>query len=202
MYIWLVKALRIVTIESTLYMKNDGGDLLISILYIDDMLLISHNIGKFVDFEVDLRSAFTMSDMGLLHYYLGIQFMQNEKGIIMQQSKYLRLLLERFRLHNCKLVSIPMELGLKFSIYDGSAPFDATIYSQAMGCLIYLCNTKHDIQYAVSHVSRYMHSPKTQHWQVVKRVVRYLQGTKDYGLMFPQGSTLQLHAYSDLRLRW
>ena len=82
----------------------------------------------------------------------GIQFMQNEKGIIMQHSKYLQLLLELFRLEDCKPLSTPMELGLKLSMYYGNAPFDATIYSQAMGCLIYLCNTMPDVQYAVSYV--------------------------------------------------
>lgn len=62
-------------------------------------------------------------------------------------------------------------------MHDGSEPSDATIYSRALGCLIYLCNTRPDIQYALSQVSRFMHIPRTHHWQAVKHVFCYLQGT-------------------------
>lgn len=74
-----------------------------------------------------------MSDMGMLHFYLGIQFVQNEKGIFMSQSKYVQWLLERFRLQDCKPISTPMEPGLKFSIHDGNE------------------NPRPDIQYAVNY---------------------------------------------------
>ena len=72
-------------IESTLYIKKDGGDILIIILYVDDMLLTSNNEGKFADFKFELRATFDMLDMVMLHLYLGIQFVQNKYGIIMSQ---------------------------------------------------------------------------------------------------------------------
>jgi len=183
--------------ESTLYIKSDGGDILVIILYVDDMLLTGTDADQISAFKSELRSTFEMSDMGMLHHYLGIQFIQREKGIFMLQSKYVQRLLERFKFQDCKPISTPMEPGLKLTEHDGSESFDAILYCQAVGCLIYLCNTRPDIQYAVSQVSRYMHSPHMLHWQAVKRVFRYLQGTKSYGLIFPRGGDLHLNAYND-----
>ena len=103
--------------------------MLIIILYVDDMSLTSNNEEKIADFKAKLRAKFDMSTMGMLHYYLGIQFVQNKHGIIMSQSKYVQKLLERFKMKDCKPISAPMELGLKLSLDDSSEPFDATIYN-------------------------------------------------------------------------
>ena len=133
--------------------------MLIIIPYVDDMLLTGNNEEKIADFK-----AQHMCGMGMLHYYLGIQFVQNKHGIIMSQSKYVQKLLVRFKMKDCKPISTSMAPGLKLSLYDSSEPIDATIYNQPVGCLIYLCNTRPSIQYIVSQVSRYMHNPKTSHW--------------------------------------
>ena len=70
-----------------------------------------------------------------------------------------------------------METGLHLSVHDARDYFDAVLYQQAVGCLIYVCITRQDIQYDILQVSRFMHSPRIRHWQVVKRIFRYLSGT-------------------------
>ena len=70
-----------------------------------------------------------------------------------------------------------METGFRFLVEDSNDVFDTSLYQQAVGCLIHACNTRPDIQYAVSQLSRFMHNPGTKHWQAVKRVFRYLKGT-------------------------
>ena len=60
--------------KSTLYIKKDEGGILIIILYVDDMLLTGNNEGKIANFKAELRATFDMSNMGVLHFYLGIQF--------------------------------------------------------------------------------------------------------------------------------
>ena len=59
-------------IESTLYVKREGDVLLIIVLYVDDMLLTRPNEMHIADFKDELNSVFEMSDLGLLHHYLGI----------------------------------------------------------------------------------------------------------------------------------
>ena len=100
-------------------------------------------------------------------------------------------------MENCKPISTPAEPGVKLSLHEKGEPFDIILYDQAIGCLIYLCNTRPDIQYSVNQVSKFMHSPGTQHWQAVKRIFRYLQGTMHFGLFYSRGGGFSLLAYSD-----
>ena len=72
--------------ESTLYVKCQGEIFLIIVLYVDDMLLMGPNEAHIADFKADLNSSFEMSDLGLLHHYLGIQFKQCDGGIALCQT--------------------------------------------------------------------------------------------------------------------
>ena len=150
--------------ESTLYVKRADDVLLVIVLYVDDMLLMRPNEAHIADFKAELNSAFEMSDLGLLHHYLGIQFKQYDGGIALCQTKYIETLLRRFGLDDCKPIATPMETGLHLSIHDARDYFDGILYHQAVGCLIYVCILRADIQSAVSQVSRFMHSRGTKHW--------------------------------------
>lgn len=78
----------------------------------------------------------------------------------MFQSKYVWKLLTLFGFHDCKPLSTPVEPGLHLSMHDAGEPVDRSKYDVAVGCLIWLAsNTRADIQFVVSQVSRYMHSP-------------------------------------------
>ena len=185
--------------ESTLYVKRVDDVFLIMVVYVDDMLLTGPNQKHIADFKADLHASFEMSDLGHLHHYLGIQFMQVDGGIALCQSKYIDTLLQRFNLEDCKPIATPMETGLRLSLHDAGDAFDAVLYQQAVGCLIYLCITQLDIQFVVSQMSRFMHCPGVKHWQAVKRIFRYLSGTQSLGLFYPKGGSLppDLHAFSD-----
>ncbi|RYA85031.1 hypothetical protein DD594_25290 [Enterobacter cloacae complex sp. 4DZ1-17B1] len=105
-----------------------------------------------------------------MHRYVGIKFKQCDGGISLCQKSYIETLLCKFGLEDCKPIATPMETGLKLSLHDAGDPADVTLYQIAVGCLIYVCNTRLDIQFAVSQDSRFMHSPRSKHLQVVKRV--------------------------------
>lgn len=180
--------------ESTLYIKSTNEVFLVIVLYVDDMLLTGPRENHIAAFKAELQQTFEISDLGPLHYYLGIQFMQTERGIFLQQSRYIQNLLQRFSLQDSKPVATPVEPGARLSLEDSGEPFDGTLYMQAVGSLLYVCNTRPDIQYGVSLLSRYMHCPGTKHWQVVKWVFRYLKGTMHLGLFYPRG---EYHACND-----
>jgi hypothetical protein len=76
---------------------------------------------------------------------------------------------------------------------------DATRYKSVIGSLRYLINTRLDISYAVGLASRFMESPNSEHWAVVKRIVRYISGTIDYGCKYTKGGEagLNLLGYTD-----
>ena len=184
-------------IENTLYVRKDGNDLIVLVLYVDDMLLTGSCELKIEELKADLQQAFEIKNLGHLSYYLGIQFVSVEGGIIMHQEKYIEKLLHRFGFEDCKPISTPVETGFRFSIEDCDDAFDTSLYQQAVGCLIYVCNTRPDIQYVVSQLSRFMHSLGTKHWQAVKCVFRYLKGTMNFDLFYGRDSQPGLHAFTD-----
>ena len=80
---------------------------------------------------------------------------------------------------------------------DGSPLTDATLYRQALVSLQYLSLTRSDVSFAINKLSQFMHCPSTLHWSAVKRLLRYLVGTLDYGLMLRKNSPQTLHAFAD-----
>ena len=71
-------------------------------------------------------------------------------------------------------------------------------YRETVGSLMYIaCNTRPDIMAATSFVSRYVSNPGLEHWTAVKRILRYLKGTEDLGLVLGGSTSVSLHGYSD-----
>jgi hypothetical protein len=87
-----------------------------------------------------------------------------------------------------------MEQNLKLSKFEGGGGgmVDNTIYRQLIGSLNYLTNTRPDISYAVNILSRFMQQPRDNHWNGAKRFLRYIQGTKDFGLLYKRLKILYL----------
>ena len=104
--------------KRTLYVKDVDDVFLIMVVYVDDMLFTGPNEKHIVDFKADLHASFEMSDLGHLHHYLGIQFMQVDGGVALCQSKYIDILLHRFGLEDSKPIAIPMETGSSLSLHD------------------------------------------------------------------------------------
>jgi hypothetical protein len=74
---------------------------------------------------------------------------------------------------------------------------DNTTYRQLIGILIYLTNTRPDLSYAVNILSRFMQQPRDNHWNAAKRVLRYIQGTKYFGLLYKNTKNFVLGGFSD-----
>lgn len=91
----------------------------------------------------------------------------------------------------------PMVAGTKLTL-DGTNKFDdPKLYRSVVGALQYACITRPDLTYAVNKVSQFMHSPLEDHWQAVKRILRYIQGTQDMGLLLQKCSFPKLTALCD-----
>ncbi|XP_060670943.1 secreted RxLR effector protein 161-like [Ziziphus jujuba] len=90
-----------------------------------------------------------------------------------------------------------MEVNAKLSAYEGKDLEDATMYQQLVGSLIYLTLTRPDISFAVGVVSRYMQSPKKPHLEAVRRILRYVKGTINLGLLYKRGEECKLVGYCD-----
>ena len=171
-------------------------------VYVDDIVVVSNNPSMLNAEKSALCRRFKMSDQGEVHYLLGmlVQRDRESRTLTISQPGYLKKVLERFGMQNCKPVTTPMETGRKFEqITEDEEPFDVQTYQQAIGCLTYASTTtRPDISAAVGVLSQYSPKPSESHWTGVKRVLRYIKGTLSYGLKFTaaEGSS-ELVGYSD-----
>eukprot|EP00253_Pinus_taeda_P024897 PITA_24897 len=85
-----------------------------------------------------------MKDLGLLHYFLGLEIWQRSGGLFVSQGKYAREILEKFNMHGCKPVDTPLPGGWRKEDATSGEEVDATIYRQLVGSLMYLVNTRPD----------------------------------------------------------
>lgn len=90
-----------------------------------------------------------------------------------------------------------MEIGLKLSTKSNSPLVDETQFRQLVGSLIYLTATRPDLSFAASYISRLMMTPRADHWVAAKRVLRYVKGTSDYGLLYTRSDDLGLSGFID-----
>jgi hypothetical protein len=133
-------------------------------------------------FKAQTKKAFDMSNLGLLCFYLGVEVRQGASGIALRQTHYAKHILELGGMIGCNLTHTPMEEKLKLSQESMAEEVDTTHYRHKS--LRYLLHTKLDITFAVGYMSRFMEQPTMEHLQAVKRILRYVAGTLDYGLHY------------------
>ena len=138
-----------------------------------------------------------MSDLGLLNYFLGIEVSQVKEGIFISQKKYTKSILQKFKMMDCRSEALPLAANEKFRKDDGEKKVNNSFFRSLIGNLLYLTSTRPDIMFAASLLSRFMQEPSQVHFGAAKRVLRYLQGTMDYGIMYKFGGNLNLIGYSD-----
>ncbi|BBG94301.1 NAD(P)-binding Rossmann-fold superfamily protein [Prunus dulcis] len=122
---------------------------------------------------------------------------QTENGIFISQKKYAENILKKFNLLGCKSVATPLIANEKMRKFDGAKKADAKKYRSLVGSFLYLTATRPDIMFAASLLSRYMQEPSQIHFRAAKRVLRYLQGTLDYGILFTAVEKSRLIGYTD-----
>ncbi|KAI5336535.1 hypothetical protein L3X38_015803 [Prunus dulcis] len=144
-----------------------------------------------------MMQHYEMSDLGLLYHFLGMGVLQTDKHIFLHQKKYALKVIEKFGLKDCKSVVTPLVASERLCKEDGSEATNESEYRQIVGSLLYLTATRPDIMFASSLLARFMHNPTRKHMGTAKRVLRYIQGTLDYGIEFRTGKSATLIGYCD-----
>ncbi|KAI5353802.1 hypothetical protein L3X38_006696 [Prunus dulcis] len=183
--------------EATLYTKMSTSGILIVSLYVDDIIYTGSSKEMMAAFKNDMMRQYEMTDLGLLHHFLGLGVLQTDTCIFLHQKKYAKTLLDKFGLKDCKSVATPLAVNEKLSKVDGSELADETLYRQMVGSLLYLTATRPDIMFAASLLARFMHNPTKKHMGTAKRVLRYIQGTISYGIAYDKGKGAVLIGYCD-----
>jgi hypothetical protein len=186
--------------EPAIYTRSSVSQLIIGV-YVDGQVITRTSLGDIKAFKTEMARIFNMSDLGPLHYYLGIEVKQGADGIYLSQGADVRKILEKNGLTDCNPYQFPMEPRLKQSKQSSEKIVDKTTYRSVVGSLRYLVNTHPDIGFDVGYVSRFLEEPHEDHLAAVKHILHYLAGTCDWGLYFGrkerQGDTLTGYSDSD-----
>ncbi|XP_039134341.1 uncharacterized mitochondrial protein AtMg00810-like [Dioscorea cayenensis subsp. rotundata] len=149
------------------------------------------------EFKERMMNMFEMSDLVSLKYFLGLEVRQLKETLMVSQRRYAEELLRNAGMLNCKPVSSPINSNEKLKVEDGSGKVNSSKYRKMVGGLLYLIHTRPDIMYDVSVTSRFMQSPTMHHYGAVKRILRYISGTMDFGIHYTKCDELKLVGYSD-----
>ncbi|XP_019175853.1 PREDICTED: uncharacterized protein LOC109171181 [Ipomoea nil] len=143
-----------------------------------------------------LSTAFKIRDLGVPHFFLGIEMVPSGAGLILSQRRYMKDILTRSGMTDCKALATPAAVTQPAT--PSLTPFEnPTQYRRIVGALQYLTITRPDLSYSVNRLCQFMHSPTNDHWALLKRVLRYIKGTQDYGLRLSVSSSSDLHAFTD-----
>ncbi|GJR02841.1 putative ribonuclease H-like domain-containing protein [Tanacetum coccineum] len=185
------------TIDKTLFIKKDKGDILLVQVYVDDIIFGSTKKSLCDEFEGLMHKRFQMSSMGELTFFLGLQVQQKKDGIFISQDKYVADILKKFDFATVKTASTPMEPNKALIKDEEADSVDVHLYRSMIGSLMYLTASRPDIMFAVCACARFQVTPKMSHLHAVKRIFRYLKGQPKLGLWYPRDSPFDLEAFSD-----
>ncbi|KAD2393974.1 hypothetical protein E3N88_40951 [Mikania micrantha] len=185
------------TIDKTLFFKKSDQHIMLVQIYVDDIIFGSTNESLCKDFESLMKSKFEMISMGELTFFLGLQVKQTPTGIFISQSKYVKDILERFKLSDCKALGTPMSKTTSLSPDLEGEDVDQHQYRAMIGSLMYLTASRPDIMFATCVCARFQANPIVSHMLAVKRIFRYLKGASSLGLWYPRNEDFQFMAYTD-----
>nr|XP_020197791.1 uncharacterized mitochondrial protein AtMg00810-like [Aegilops tauschii subsp. strangulata] len=183
--------------DASLFVYHQAPATAYLLLYVDDIIVTASSPELLRQHTARLSTEFAIKDLGPLHYFLSIEVVRRADGFFLHQQQYAQDLLERVGMLNYKPVPTPIDTKAKVSALDGSPVPDAAFYRSIVGALQYLTLTRPDLQYAVQQVCLHMHAPRDTHWNLVKRILRYIRGTMALGLTLTASPLTDLVAYSD-----
>jgi len=169
------------------YIYNGSEGFYILALYVDDSILCGPKGPFITNFKQAFGKRFNIEDLGAVAWLLGMTVERDRaaRTVKLGQRQFVMDMLEQFNMVDCKIADTPMPVKSS-TVNTDSSPLPKDVpYASLVGKLLYAsCCTRPDITAAVSHLSRFMSKPLKMHWEMAKRVLRYLKGTADHGLVF------------------
>ncbi|PKU63290.1 Retrovirus-related Pol polyprotein from transposon TNT 1-94 [Dendrobium catenatum] len=181
--------------DPSLLQFHQNNTRLYVLIYVDDILITGNNNTKLDEILQRLRSEFSLKQLGDISLYLGIQVIKTPYGYFLSQSHYAQSLLSNAGFADCKPAPSPSSTQTT-SASDDTPISDPHSFRKLAGSLQYLSITRPDIAFATNSFFQKMHLPNNSDYQALKRLLRYLKGTIQYGLPIKTGST-QLRCYTD-----
>ena len=144
------------------------------------------------------KDRYYYKDLGTLKSFLGALFVCDEFRAWIGPQHYIAKVLERFGMQGCKPVTTPMTIALVNEASEKGPLCDRPKYQELLGCLLFTSTrTRPEISLSVSLLCRYASQPTTLHWNYLKKILRYLNGTKRFALRIHGQEEAALLAFCD-----
>jgi hypothetical protein len=192
--------------DNCIYAKFKNGKFVFLILYVDDILLASSDIDLLLETKKFLSSKFDMKDLDEASFVLRIEIhRERSKRVLgLSQKAYLEKVLKKYGMHTSKPIPAPIVKGDsygKFQCPRNQYEIDqmkTVPYASAVGSVQYaqVC-TRPDLAFVTGILGRFQSNPGIEHWKMVKKALRYVQGTKDLILTCRRFEFLVIEGYSN-----
>ncbi|XP_066311140.1 uncharacterized mitochondrial protein AtMg00810-like [Miscanthus floridulus] len=139
-------------------MRRRVKEELVAGLYVDDLIVTGTRAEDIDSFKREMTARFRMSNLGTLSYYLSIEVRQGKEALTLAETDE--------------------------GQYHGEGR--CTLYRSIVDGLRYLVHMRPDIAFVGDYVSRFMEDPREDHWAAVKRLLRYVKGTVNQGIVSPK----------------
>ena len=170
-------------------------------IYVDDIVTYGPEGPLLTALKTQLKREFDVSDMGNLHWLLGIEVTINKEGISLSQQAYIEQLMQRFDIKGPSKVSLPIDPNHQLRRSTDEDPrADPSQYQRLIGSLMYCLATRPDLAYPVTLLSQYNADPSLQHMRSAMNLLKYLAGTRDLRLLYKKTTDITLEGHTQGKL--
>ena len=160
------------------------GSIIITVFYFYEILVTRSSKEEISSLKGAMNHAFSMTDLGLLSQFWGLEISQSNIGIKVHQSKYVSYLLNKLKMKYFKPSKTPFLSGVKLEEAQSTPLVNNTLYRQLVGCLIYLTHTRTSIYYVVGVAPIHMDQPHEIHCREAKIILNFVQGTRTHAIHY------------------
>ncbi|KAH9738248.1 reverse transcriptase Ty1/copia-type domain-containing protein [Citrus sinensis] len=193
----VVKPCTVRIILSLVVMHHCERDIVMVLIYVDDILVTGSNTVSIEKVIKQLGSEFGLKDLGDFSYFLGLEVTPSVEGLHLSQTKYICDILSKANMLGSKSCTTPISVSKKLRKDLGNPFENLSLYRSIIGSLQYVTLTRPEITFTVSNLSQFLAVHTVLHWQACKRLLKYLQGTTYFGLQFHHSGSFSLTVYSD-----
>ncbi|WJX67153.1 hypothetical protein P8452_51646 [Trifolium repens] len=183
--------------DQTLLVKQEKEKFMIAQIYVDDIVFGGMSNTMVQHCVQQIQSEFEMSLAEELTYFLDLQIKQMQDATLISQSMYAKNIVRKFWLNSATHKRTPALTHAKLTKDEQGVGVDQSLYRSMIDSLLYLTASRPDNTFAVGVCARYQAEPKTNHLNQVKRILKYVNSTCDYGMMYSHCESSNLYGYYD-----
>ena len=182
--------------DECLFYTNRNGKMTLLLLWVDDICIFSNDDEMMKKLTSMLKTKYTISEQRG-DIFVGIEVEQTKDGLYLHQQKYIEKKIQEYeeKLKGLHKVYYPMSTNIDLNDFEKELK---TNYMEVIGSLMYpMVTARPDIATAVSKLASASHNHCERHYEAAKKVLKYLELTKKYGLFYPKANDFILRAYAD-----